>query len=167
MSEAVEAVEPVIEVEVEAAEATFAAPASQDELDRIIGERLARERAKYADYEELKQKVTEAENANKTELELAQARIAELQGNLLNSAREAAAARHGIPADYLDLLVGDTPEAIEEVAVKLGALAKPVAAAEPASPPPYSVFDPAQSGAPAPDEAAVKEAFARQLFGIK
>lgn len=32
---------------------------SQDELDKLIGERIARERSKYADYEELKQKATE------------------------------------------------------------------------------------------------------------
>jgi hypothetical protein len=34
----------------------FTAPASQEELDRIITDRLARERAKYADYDDLKTK---------------------------------------------------------------------------------------------------------------
>lgn len=32
---------------------------SQEELDKLIGERIARERSKYADYEELKKKTTE------------------------------------------------------------------------------------------------------------
>lgn len=32
---------------------------TQEELDRLIGERVARERSKYADYEEVKKKATE------------------------------------------------------------------------------------------------------------
>lgn len=32
----------------------FVAPSSQEELNRIIGERLARERAKFADYHDIK-----------------------------------------------------------------------------------------------------------------
>jgi hypothetical protein len=34
----------------------YSPPASQDDLDRIIGDRVARERAKYADYDALKEK---------------------------------------------------------------------------------------------------------------
>lgn len=41
----------------------FTPPASQDELNRIIGERLARERAKFADYEDLKRKAAEHDKA--------------------------------------------------------------------------------------------------------
>jgi hypothetical protein len=41
----------------------------QEELDAIVEGRLARERAKFADYDELKRKATEAENASKTETE--------------------------------------------------------------------------------------------------
>jgi len=37
----------------------FKAPASQDELDRIVEGRLRREREKFADYDELKRKATE------------------------------------------------------------------------------------------------------------
>lgn len=38
---------------------TFTPPSSQDELDRIIATRLSRERANFADYDELKQKAAE------------------------------------------------------------------------------------------------------------
>src|SRR5699024_8535511 len=47
---------------------------SQAELDKIIGERVARERAKFADYKDLKSKAAkldEIEQANKSELEKA------------------------------------------------------------------------------------------------
>jgi hypothetical protein len=38
---------------------SFTPPSSQDELDRIIATRLSRERANFADYDELKQKAAE------------------------------------------------------------------------------------------------------------
>lgn len=53
---------------------TYTAPATQDELDRIVGDRLARERQKYADYEDLKKKAAEhdaAVEAAKSEAEKA------------------------------------------------------------------------------------------------
>lgn len=45
---------------------------TQEEMDAIIGERLKRERAKYVDYEALKEKADKFdafEEANKTELQ--------------------------------------------------------------------------------------------------
>lgn len=57
-----------------AAAEEFKAPASQEELNRIIGERVARERAKYADYAEAKaaaKRLAEIEEANASELEKA------------------------------------------------------------------------------------------------
>lgn len=59
---------------------TFVAPTSQDEFDRMVGARLARERAKYADYEDLKAKASkfdEVDAASKSELQKAQDAIAE------------------------------------------------------------------------------------------
>lgn len=50
----------------------FTPPASQDELNRIIESRLSRERAKFADYDDLKTKATkfdEVTEASKTELQ--------------------------------------------------------------------------------------------------
>lgn len=55
----------------------FQAITSQEALDRIIGERVARERGKYADYDDLKAKAAkfdEAEAANQTELQKITAR---------------------------------------------------------------------------------------------
>lgn len=42
---------------------------TQAELDDLIEKRLARERQKYSDYDDLKKRVTAAEDAKKTELE--------------------------------------------------------------------------------------------------
>ncbi|MCL2737203.1 MAG: hypothetical protein FWD75_11385, partial [Propionibacteriaceae bacterium] len=42
-----------------ASESPWTPPASQQDLDRIIQDRLSRERAKYTDYEELKTKAGE------------------------------------------------------------------------------------------------------------
>ena len=62
--------------------AEFQAITSQEQLDNVIKSRLSRERAKYADYDELKSKAArldELEQANKTELEKANERANELQ----------------------------------------------------------------------------------------
>lgn len=53
---------------------------SQEDLDRKLGERLARERSKYADYDDLKAKAAkfdEADAASKTELQKLQDAVAE------------------------------------------------------------------------------------------
>lgn len=50
----------------------FTPPASQDELNRIIEARLARERGKFADYDDLREKATkfdEAQQASLSEIE--------------------------------------------------------------------------------------------------
>ncbi len=98
----------------ESAEKTF----SQDQLDAIVGERLARERAKYADYEELKAKAAkfdEAEEANKSELEKAveernkyKEQLAKLESEKAHAAAVAkAAAEHGVDAELLRRMNGD------------------------------------------------------------
>lgn len=53
----------------------FKAITSQAELDKVLGSRLERERAKFADYDELKAKATAAAEAGKTESEKAAERI--------------------------------------------------------------------------------------------
>ncbi len=91
---------------------------TQAELDAIVGDRLARERAKYPDYEALKAKAAQydaAEEARKTDLQKAQeaeARAkAELdalkKANAARDARDKAAAETGVPAS---LLTGATEE---------------------------------------------------------
>lgn len=98
----------------------FAAPATQEELDRIIQGRLDRERKKFADYDELKKaadRLSEIESANKTEAEKAAARAdaaekraAELEAKALRA--EVAAAK-GVPSA---LLTGSTQDELEAAA---------------------------------------------------
>ena len=98
----------------------FKAPASQEELDRIIQSRLARDRAKFADYDELKkaaEKLSQLEEANKSEAEksaaraeAAEKRAAELEAKAVRA--EVAAAK-GVP---VNLLTGSTQEELEAAA---------------------------------------------------
>lgn len=91
---------------------------TQDEVNQMIGERLAREKAKYSNYEELEakaQKFDEIEEKSKTELQKAQeerdAFKAELEGmkkaNSVRELREKVAEEKNIPAN---LLTGETEE---------------------------------------------------------
>lgn len=79
---------------------------SQDDLNKVISDRLARERAKYADYRDLKAKASkldELEAANKTESEKAAERLSAAE-------REAAEAR----ADSLRFRIAAKFEVSEE-----------------------------------------------------
>lgn len=65
---------------------TYTPPASQADLDRIVEQRLARERSKFADYDELKAKaakVDELEQASKSELQKALDEVAERDKKLV------------------------------------------------------------------------------------
>ena len=101
------------------ADSGFEAITSQDQLDKVLSKRLERERAKYADYEELKQKAAEAADS-RSEVEKLHDRVKELEQERHQSAIEAAKAKaaseHGVPAD---LLVGDDTDAIEAHAKRL------------------------------------------------
>lgn len=85
---------------------------TQTEMDAIIGERLGRERAKYADYASLKEKAAKfdaAEEAAKTDLQKATERAAALQAKLDSLTKEKAAREirekvskeTGVPASIL------------------------------------------------------------------
>lgn len=79
----------------------FKAITSQEDLNRVLDDRLKRERSKYADYKDLKSKATkldEIENANRTEAEKAQARITELETQV--QAERLGAVRFQISAEY-------------------------------------------------------------------
>ncbi len=91
---------------------------TQAELDAIIGDRLSRERAKYADYETIKDKASkydEMEEANKSELQKAQEKTAELQTKLdsmtkqneIRAIKEKVSSATGVP---ISLLSADTEE---------------------------------------------------------
>lgn len=104
---------------------TQAAPAektfTQSEMEAIIGERLKRERAKYADYDELKGKAAkfdEAEEASKSELQKAVEERDKLKAELDKLKAEAkraeavakAAAEHGVDAALLSRMEGDVED---------------------------------------------------------
>ena len=113
---------------------------SQEDLDRIIEKRLARERAKFADYEEVKAKaakVDEIEEEKKSDLQRALDQIEALKAEAEQSKAAAAqaeravlvekvAASKGVPAKYLsgdseDDLVASADAFLEDVS----AIAKP------------------------------------------
>ncbi|WP_051701808.1 hypothetical protein [Mycetocola saprophilus] len=114
--------------------AGFTPPATQEELNSLIAGRLERERAKYADYEELKAKaakLAEIEAENLTEIEkanaaaaaalaraeAAEASLADRDAKAAHSALIAEVSKTtGVPAE---LLHGETKEELEAHAVVL------------------------------------------------
>lgn len=118
MSEQTDATSVTEETNGQAAE--FAAITSQEEFDKAIQARIARERAKFADYEQVKSDAAElakiresqktAEQKQAEELAKAQATIAELTTARVRA--EVAAAK-GVPAA---LLTGSTQEELEAAA---------------------------------------------------
>ena len=85
---------------------------TQGEMDAIIGQRLAREREKYADYDILKAKAAkfdESEDAQKTELQKAQEKASSLETELnemkaakkITEIRSKVAKETGVPAELL------------------------------------------------------------------
>lgn len=98
-------------------EPTFEAITSQEAFDKAIQARIARERAKFADYDELKTAKSELDKireSQKTEAQKAQERLeaAERRANELElrSIRAEVAAAKGVP---VGLLSGDTLEEIQ------------------------------------------------------
>ncbi|PFG16284.1 hypothetical protein ATK74_0818 [Propionicimonas paludicola] len=115
---------------------TYTPPATQEDLDRIIADRLTRQetkiRGEYADYEDLKNKAAQfdkAQDASKTELQKALDRIeaTEKELNAFKTEKQSAAAKaaqdkqvadwtaevaktKGVPAE---LLKGSTKEELE------------------------------------------------------
>ena len=114
--------------------ATQGAPAertfTQEEMDAIIGDRLKRERAKYADYDELKAKAQQYdadEEAKKSELQKAveerdkyKAEADQLRADKERSEQVAkAAAEHNVDASLLALMSGDVEENAKILAEKM------------------------------------------------
>lgn len=124
-------------------------PATQEDLNRIIAERVSREKAKYADYSDLKAKASrldDIEAANKSDLDRVTERAAAAEAAL--AAKEAEAlrltviARHQIPAEYHDLIVGDSEESLEAKADRVAALIATSAKTDP-----FPKADPSQGAA--------------------
>lgn len=106
---------------------------NQSDLDRIVGERLAREREKYSDYDLLKEKAAKLdsiEEASKTELQKATERATALETELsamkkekeVRDIRETVAREAGIP---VVLLTGSTIEECKAQAEAVKAYASP------------------------------------------
>lgn len=106
---------------------------TQEEVNAIVGKRLAEEKGKYSDYEEIKAKAAkfdEAEEANKSELQKAMERANNLEAELnglkkseeIRQTRERIATETGIPAN---LLTGDTEESCKAQAEAIKAFATP------------------------------------------
>jgi hypothetical protein len=80
----------------DAGDEKFQAITSQEELDRIVGRRLNKERARFADYDQLKDKAKkydELDEQNKSELEKAQARAEAAEKAAADARDEAKATR--------------------------------------------------------------------------
>jgi hypothetical protein len=139
---------------------------SQADVDRIVQSRVA----KYADYDDVKAKLASFEDRDKSELDRAAQARDEAIANAAKASRELsiyrAAAKHGVPAEYVDLIDGADDAEIDAKAERVAELAK-ATAATPVDPFAVGRFtDPGQSPQGTPDEDAVKEAFARQLFKV-
>lgn len=106
---------------------------TQEELDQIIKDRLAREREKYADYDKLKSENESYEsklNALQTTIDESNAKIKthgdtvadlnkKIAGYETASLRTRIAIQNGLPIDLADRLVGDDEESIKADAERL------------------------------------------------
>lgn len=122
---------------------------TQEDLDKVIGARLAREREKFADYDDLK--------AAASKLADAEARLAQIDAQAaLDKIRNDVAKEAGVPAD---LLRGSTKD---ELAAHASALAEALKAR------PSVPVIPTQGATPSVSDAdSARRAFAQELFGSK
>lgn len=103
---------------------------SQADVDRIVRERVNRERAKFADYADLQKaaaRLKEIETADLTAQEKAATAVAEAKAEAeaarADVARYRVAAAHGISTDTdIELVGAGTEEQVEERAKRIGAL---------------------------------------------
>lgn len=96
---------------------------SQEELNKLIGERIGKVQAKFADYNDLKAKAAkfdEVEQASKSELEKAQERIAELERTAATAQRAALVTRIASEEGVIpEVLVGETEEEMRAAAKRV------------------------------------------------
>lgn len=124
----------------------FTAITTQEELDTIVKARLAREKEKYADYDQLKTRVSDLEKENgalKSAAEASKTSVADYDKQIADLKKQVAgyetanlrtriALQNGLPYDLADRLVGDDEETIKADAERLAGFMKPV---KPAAPP--------------------------------
>lgn len=102
---------------------------TQADLDRVVSDRLSREREKFGDYDDLKAKATrlaEIESANQSETEKLNGKVGSLsnenQSLKEENLRLRVALDKSVPADLIDRLRGKNKEELEADADKLLAL---------------------------------------------
>lgn len=102
---------------------------NQADVDRIVADRLAREKGKFADYDDVKAKAAqydEYQASQQTDLEKLQGQYEELLGKTARTEQELritrAASKHGLSAEAAAFLYGETDEEVEDAAAKLAAL---------------------------------------------
>ena len=112
---------------------------TQEELDRIVKERLARQKEKYADYDELKKRVSELEQQNaqltatfeenNEKYTQKEAEITELEAKISNyeteKMRTRVALQYGLPLDMAGRLQGADEEALKADAELLAGFMQP------------------------------------------
>src|SRR5690625_1587814 len=109
----------------------FKAPASQEELDRIIQKRLERERARFSDYDDIKSR---AEKASELESEAAELRkrVEQFEAQEARSALvKRVAEDNGVDADLLGEMRGESEGDLTAQAKRLAERIKPVSSVIP------------------------------------
>ena len=124
----------------------FTAITTQEELDTIVKARLAREKEKYADYDQLKTRVSDLEKENgvlKSAAEASKNSAADYDKQIADLKKQVAsyetaalqtriALQNGLPIDFADRLQGNDEESLKADAERLASFVKP---AEPKAPP--------------------------------
>lgn len=109
---------------------------TQEQLNAIIKARLDREKEKYADYDQLAEKIKKLETENTslkqtiTDKETSEStsltRISELKKDVIvwkqKSLKQQIAMKNGLPFDLADRLQGDSEESLNEDAERLASL---------------------------------------------
>lgn len=109
---------------------------TQEQLNAIIKARLDREKEKYADYDQLAEKIKKLETENTslkqtiTDKETSEStsltRISELEKDVTTwkqkSLKQQIAMKNGLPFDLADRLLGDSEESLNEDAERLASL---------------------------------------------
>jgi len=145
----------------------WTAPANQEELDSIIESRLARERQKYAGFDEMKskaEKYDQAQAANQSDEEKREQRIAEAATQAAAATRRAdlaeVALEKGLTPTQAKRLVGNTRE---ELLAEADELLKDLGSENDGRP---NARNQKKKTAPNPKDDEARE-FAAQVFGRK
>lgn len=134
-------------------EAGFNAPQTQEDLDRIVQKRIERERAKYADYDDLKRRAEKADELESVAADLRK-RVESFEARDARAALVAKVAKdNGVDADLLAEMRGESEDDLIAQAKRL------VDRLKPASP-----VIPGQAKSPENAPRDELREFTRQLF---